>query len=87
MKLNYRSCWDAGMDLDGCCFPCTLLPPSLFAPVFTHSVTEESDLQLPILPKEYEDVFINVFHSLPKDSCVCEKNKLFYRFFRLLGHC
>lgn len=74
--LTGRNCWDLGVDLKGVHFPCARLPPSLFTPFVSHPVLnceqEESiALQLPLLPKEYEDVFVQVFNSMKRSFIVC----------------
>lgn len=72
LRMNCRNCWDLGVDLNGVHFSCAVLPPALFSPVLSH--TEETDhLQLPLLPQEYEDVFIQ---ALQKVSHVFKKQSI-----------
>lgn len=79
--LTGRNCWDLGVDLRGVHFPCARLPPSLFTPFVSHPVLDSEQeksnaLQLPLLPKEYEDVFIQVFNSMKSSFGVCSMKQL-----------
>ena len=66
-RLSGRNCWDFGIDLKGFRFPCAELPPREFSPFITREeMTEEEveKLELPLLPKRYEDVFRRVLDVL-----------------------
>ena len=66
-RLSGRNCWDFGIDLRGFRFPCAELPPWEFSPfIAREEMTEEEveKLELPLLPKRYEDVFRRVLDVL-----------------------
>lgn len=66
-RLSGRNCWDFGIDLRGYRFPCAELPPREFSPFITKEEMTEDEvekLELPLLPKQYEDVFRCVLDAL-----------------------
>lgn len=65
-KLTGKNCWNCGITLKGYYFPCGLLPPFLFTPFISYSVLHSENrgtLQIPLLPTEYEDVFVRLLYK------------------------
>ena len=70
--LEGRNCWNIGLDENTCHFACALLPPEQFSLCVGAGLSE--DLELPILPTEYEEKMQKALKSLVV-FCVCNKFK------------